>query len=311
MDTQRSLMSYILLALKGMLMGAADVVPGVSGGTVAFMTGIYEELIASLRRCGPQALVVLFKQGPVAAWRYVNGTFLAVLVSGILLSIALIARTVLYFLETYPVHLWALFFGLILASSLVILKMIPNWNRNIVSTAILGAVIAYAVTSMVPVSVEVSQMTIFAGGMIAICAMILPGISGSFILLLMGLYGPVLAAVKGFEVVTLSIFLLGCVVGLLSFSRLLHWMFNHYHNITLALLAGFMFGSLNKVWPWKYTTAYTIDRHGREVALVQENVWPSGYEALSGDPSFAAAAFGLMAVGGLLVLLLEWRSRSG
>ena len=170
---------------------------------------------------------------------------------------------------------------------------------------------AWVITSMTPVSVALTPTSALLGGMIAICAMILPGISGSFILLLMGLYAPILAALKGFEWGVLLFFVLGCVVGLISFSRVLHWMFQRFHSITLALLAGFMLGSLNKVWPWKYTTAYTIDRHGREVALVQDNVLPWGYEELNGEPSFLISALVLAAIGVLLVLLLEWRSRQG
>ncbi|MBY4675666.1 DUF368 domain-containing protein [Marinobacterium arenosum] len=309
MSQLRSVTAYLWLALKGMLMGAADAVPGVSGGTVAFMTGIYEELIDSLRRFDLQALRLLFREGPLTAWRHVNGSFLLVLFCGILFSVLTMARLVLYLLAEYPIQLWALFFGLILASCWVVARCIDGWERNRIASFLLGVVTAYLVTSLIPISLEATPLTVFLAGMLAICAMILPGISGSFILLLLGLYAPILAAIKGFEWALLLLFASGCAVGLLSFSRLLHWLFQHHHEATLALLAGFMLGSLNKVWPWKYTTAYTIDRHGREVALVQENLLPGGYESLTGEPAFMASAVGLMALGAMLVMALEWRKQ--
>lgn len=308
MEKARSLASWLGLLFKGMLMGAADAVPGVSGGTIAFMTGIYEELIDSLRRCGPQALVVLHRQGLKAFWQYINGTFLLVLVSGILFSLITVARSVLYLLATYPVQLWALFFGLILASTVVITRMIPRWDRNSVTFFLSGVFLALLITSMTPMAIQLTPLSAFLGGMIAICAMILPGLSGSFILLLLGLYAPVLAALKGFDWSILLFFVAGCAVGLMAFSRVLHWMFERFHDVTLALLAGFMLGSLNKVWPWKYTVAYTIDRKGKEVPLVQENVLPATYSDLVGEPSYLISAVLLLAGGAALVLLLEWRS---
>ncbi len=311
MENTRSLAAWLGLLFKGLLMGAADAVPGVSGGTIAFMTGIYEELIDSLRRCGPQSLQVLFRQGPRAFWQLINGNFLLVLVSGVLLSLVGVARSVLYLLETYPVQLWALFFGLILASTVVIVRMMPGWQRNSVAFFLLGTLLALLVTSLTPMALELTPVTAFMGGMIAICAMILPGVSGSFILLLLGLYAPVLAALKGFEWQALSFFVAGCAVGLMAFSRVLHWMFERFHVLTLALLAGFMLGSLNKVWPWKYTVAYTIDSKGQEVALVQDNVLPWSYAELHGEPACLASAVLLAVVGAAMVLALERRSQRG
>lgn len=309
MENTRSLAAWLGLLFKGILMGAADAVPGVSGGTIAFMTGIYEELIDSLRRCGPHSLVVLFRQGPKAFWQSINGNFLLVLVSGVLLSLIGVARSVLYLLETYPVQLWALFFGLILASTLVILRMMPGWQRNSAAFFMLGTLLALLLTSLTPMTLELTPVTAFSGGMIAICAMILPGVSGSFILLLLGLYAPVLGALKGFEWQTLSFFIAGCAVGLMAFSRVLHWMFERFHALTLALLAGFMLGSLNKVWPWKYTVAYTIDSKGQEVALVQDNVLPWSYAELHGEPASLISALLLAVLGAVMVLALEWRSQ--
>ncbi len=305
MQKQRSLQEYLALSGKGMMMGAADAVPGVSGGTIAFITGIYEELIFSLKQFGPDALMMLFKQGPAAAWKHVNGSFLLTLLAGIIFSLATISRAVLFWLDNYPELLWSFFFGLILASVWSVCRHIERWESNVFTAFVAGTVVAYLVTSISPTTIEVTPLFVFLSGMVAICAMILPGISGSFILLLLGMYTPVLMAIKNFEVFTLSILACGSVIGLLSFSRVLSWMFSSFKTTTLALLGGFMLGSLNKVWPWKYTTAYTIDRHGEQIPLVQENISPLSFESLTGQPAFLAYAVGLMILGAGVVYLLE------
>ncbi|MGB0466161.1 MAG: DUF368 domain-containing protein [Pontibacterium sp.] len=304
MSSVRTWRDYLVLSGKGVMMGAADAVPGVSGGTIAFMTGIYEELIASLHRCGPEALRVLTRQGIKAAWQHINGPFLLALVAGILLSIAGLARGVLYLLHTYPEMLWSFFFGLILASSWLVVQHIDNWRGNALTAFVSGTILAYLITSISPAAVEPTPLLFFTSGMIAICAMILPGISGSFILLLLGMYSPILTAVKEFDLLVLCLFTGGCVIGLLSFARVLNWMFSSHRVITLALLGGFMLGSLNKVWPWKYTTAYTINRHGEEIPLVQENILPGSYEALTGQSAWLGSALILMLLGILLVILI-------
>lgn len=309
MQNQRSWWDYLTLTLKGMMMGAADAVPGVSGGTIAFITGIYEELIHSLKQCGPEAVTVLFKQGPVAAWRHINGTFLIVLLSGILISLMSIARVVLYWLEQYPELLWSFFFGLIFASVWSVCRHIERWESHVATAFFSGAVLAFLITTVSPAAIEPSSLVVFLSGMVAICAMILPGISGSFILLLLGMYAPILMAVKNLELATLGIFALGCVIGILSFSRVLSWMFSSFKTTTLALLGGFMLGSLNKVWPWKYTTTYTIDRHGKQIPLVQENITPASFEALTGEPAMLMYALLLMSLGAVLVFLMEWFGR--
>lgn len=301
----RSARDYLKLAGKGMMMGAADAVPGVSGGTIAFITGIYEELIESIRRCDLNALRILFSQGIGACWRHINGTFLVTLLSGIIISLVSLARVVLYLLDNQPVLLWSFFFGLILASVWSLVRHVKGWNLNSNLTFLLGALVAYVITSMVPGTVSVTPWTLFGSGMLAICAMILPGISGSFILLLLGMYAPILAAVKGFEFVSLGLFVGGCVIGLISFSRLLSWAFHHHRRMILALLGGFMLGSLNKVWPWKYTLSYTLDRHGEAVPLLQRNVFPSAFNELTGLPAQLWPALALMLVGVVLVLVLD------
>lgn len=304
---QRSMRSYLSIGGKGMMMGAADAVPGVSGGTVAFITGIYEELIHSLRQVDLNAAKILFSDGPKAFWAHINGSFLLALVGGIIFSLASFAHLIVYLLDTYPEMLWSFFFGLILASTWSVMRHIPRWDMNTLSFFILGTLSAYVVTSISPTQIEATSLMIFLAGSIAICAMILPGISGSFILLIMGLYGPILGAVKSFDLPVILLFMSGCVVGLLSFVRVLDWLFSNYKALTLAVLSGFLLGSLNKVWPWKYTTAYTVDRHGKEVPLVQDNISPFAYEALTGQNSFMVASLVLLIVGMALVLLLDSR----
>ncbi len=304
----RSRTDYLKLAGKGMMMGAADAVPGVSGGTIAFITGIYEELIESIRRCDIEAVRLLFSQGVGACWRHINGTFLVTLLGGIVLSLVSVARLVLYLLDNQPVLLWAFFFGLILASVWSLIRHIKGWNFSNSLIFFLGARIAYVLTSMVPGSLSATPWTLFGSGMLAICAMILPGISGSFILLLLGMYAPILAAVKGFDFGSLGLFVSGCVIGLISFSRLLSWAFHHHRRMILALLGGFMIGSLNKVWPWKYTLSYTMDSHGGAVPLLQRNVSPSVFHELTGLPAQLWPALALIVIGMVLVLALDRNS---
>ncbi|MBN0987020.1 DUF368 domain-containing protein [Amphritea pacifica] len=305
MNTTRTTREYLGLFFKGVMMGAADVVPGVSGGTIAFITGIYEELINTIKSFNPGAVRVLFQRGPGAFWKQVNGSFLLVLLAGIVTSIATIAGAVLFLLANYPVLLWAFFFGLILASVWLVMSHIERWDMNLISSFIIGSIVAYIITSIAPVSVEPSALMVFLSGAVAICAMILPGISGSFILLLLGMYAHILAAVKGADFQLIGLFVVGCVVGIMSFSRLLSWMFSHHRQVTLALLAGFMFGSLNKVWPWKYTLSYTINQHGEQVPLLQDNVLPWNFESITGQSAFMFWALGLTLVGIVIVVVME------
>lgn len=286
-------------------MGAADAVPGVSGGTIAFITGIYEELIFSLKQCGVSALKILFQDGIKAAWQHINGGFLAVLFGGVILSILTLSRVVLYLMAEHPILLWSFFFGLILAAVWSVIRHIERWSLGIIGIFLFGAVSAFLITIISPTQIESTPLIVFLSGMIAICAMILPGISGSFILLLLGMYAPMLNAVKDFQIMTISIFASGCVAGLLSFSHVLSWMFKHYKTMTLALLGGFMLGSLNKVWPWKQTIEVVIDRHGKEIPIVQDNILPHTFEALNAQPSLMAYAIILMLLGVVLVIGLE------
>lgn len=292
-----------MLYLKGMAMGAADVVPGVSGGTIAFITGIYEELIENIKSIGPGTLSVLAKEGVASAWRSFNGTFLLVLFMGIATSIFSLAKLITGLLHTHPIPLWSFFFGLILVSSWYVARQIPKWSAASIVSLLLGAGMAFGITQAAPATVEPSYLITFIAGSIAICAMILPGVSGSFILLIFGLYSYILTAVKTLQLEVLSIFALGCVVGLMGFSRFLSWMLKRYHELTLALLTGFMLGSLNKVWPWKQTLTYRVNSHGEQVPLIQENLSPFNFEEVVGaDPQLLLSV--LLAVGAVIIVLV-------
>lgn len=300
----RSKSDWILLYLRGMAMGAADVVPGVSGGTIAFITGIYEELLGAIKSVDVQALKLLHTAGPRAAWAHINGNFLVALLAGIFTSILSLARLISYWLEVYPTLLWAFFFGLIVASVWHLIRRMHGWNVARALLLLAGAVLAYGIGELKPADIEPAWWYIFLSGAIAICAMILPGISGSFILVLLGMYGHTLLAIKGLDIGYVLLFALGCGSGLLAFSRLLSWLFDHYHDATLALLVGFLLGSLNLVWPWKHTLSFYQGSHGPK-PLEQANVLPVNYEALTGQEPFTLLCVALMVLGFVLVIALE------
>lgn len=286
-------------------MGAADVVPGVSGGTIAFITGIYEELLGSIRSVNGEAVKLLLRFKLVDFWRHINGSFLIVLLSGILFSIVSLSRLILYLLEFHAELLWSFFFGLIVASAVVVGKKIPRWTLGVVLFGLIGAAIAYYVTIATPTQTPEAYWFIFLSGAIAICAMILPGISGSFLLVLLAKYEFILGAVRDLRLSIVAVFGLGCLVGILSFSHVLNWALKNYHNATVALLTGFMVGSLNKVWPWKQTLETYTDRHGEVKPLVQENVLPGTFEVLTGQESYLQYAVLLAIFGFLFVYLID------
>jgi putative membrane protein len=292
---------YLILILKGMGMGAADVIPGVSGGTIAFITGIYEELINSIKSINPGTFRVLFNEGVPSFWKAINGNFLLSIVIGIGISVLSLARLLKYILENYPELIWSFFFGLIVASAIYVAKQIRIWNIWTIISLVAGIVAAYIITEITPAETTNAWWFVFLSGAIAICAMILPGISGSFILLLMGKYTYIIGAVSDFQFGILIIFLSGAVVGIISFSNLLSWLLKKYHHQTIAVLAGFMIGSLNKVWPWKNTIETFIDRHGMVKPLIQQNVLPGNY---SEDP-YVFMAIVLAITGFVLIFVVE------
>ena len=295
----------LLLYAKGMAMGAADVVPGVSGGTVAFITGIYDELLRSISAV-PNAVRPLLRGRIGEAWKTANASFLLVLFAGVLTSILSLARLITFLLETHPIPVWSFFFGLILVSVHLVGKEIQRRNLSRLVSFCLGIGFAYWITVAAPVQWGSSSLSLFFAGAIAICAMILPGISGSFILVLLGLYPVVLGAVKSLDIGVMMTFACGCLVGLLSFARLLSVLLQRWRDLTLAFLTGLMLGSLNKVWPWKETLTWRTNSSGENVPLLQQNLMPGSYGELTGqDPQLLLAV--LLAVGGIvLVLGLEW-----
>ena len=292
-------MYNLWLFLKGVAMGAADVVPGVSGGTIAFVTGIYDQLLGSIRRVDAEALRLLFREGPKAAWTHINGNFLVILGSGILTALLTLANGIHYLLQNYPEWLWAFFFGLIVASTVHVGREIRQRDLPTLLMLLVGIGLAAWVSVATPTSIEPTPLVVFAAGSVAICAMILPGISGSFILLLMGLYEPILGALRNLDLLIMATFASGAAIGLMAFSRVLSWMLEHQRNTTFSLLTGFMIGSLVKVWPWKVTLESRLNSHGELVPVVQDNILPT----LSADVGLAVA---LMVAGVVLVLGLEW-----
>ncbi|MBT7817451.1 MAG: DUF368 domain-containing protein [Polaribacter sp.] len=298
----RNLKDYLVIGLKGMAMGAADVVPGVSGGTIAFISGIYEELLGSISNVNFDLLKTLKQDGFKAAWKEVNGNFLLSLFIGIFVSIVSLAKAIKYLLENEPVLLWSFFFGLVLASVIYIAKQITKWNFVAILALILGSFLAYYITTLNPlVSENSSILFMFIAGAIAICAMILPGISGAFILVLLGAYKPVLAAVNDRDYKTIAAVGFGAIIGLLAFSKVLKWLFTHYKNYTLAVLTGFIIGSLNKIWPWKETLTWRTNSHGVEVPFNQQSVSPFSYV---GEAELTMAII-LATIGFGLILLME------
>ncbi len=302
---------YLIITLKGLAMGAADVVPGVSGGTIAFISGIYQELIDSINNVDISVLKTLKKDGLKAAWQQVNGGFLLALLTGIFISVLTFSKIITQLLASHPILVWSFFFGLIIASIVLIWKETSNWKLVDILALVVGIILSYYITIARPVSSPDSYWYLFLSGFIAIIAMILPGISGAFILLLMGSYETVIGtinkfregivkfdmAVLGEALMKLSVFALGAIIGLKSFSKILHWMFEKHKNTTLALLIGFMAGSLNKVWPWKQVLETRSNSHGEIVPFLEKSIMPQNFE---GNPQVMTAI--ILAIIGFVVI---------
>jgi putative membrane protein len=291
--------------LKGFAMGAADIVPGVSGGTIAFISGIYERLINALAKFSPTLIRLYRQQGFAVVWQTIDGFFLSVLFAGILSSVFTLSRLISYLLSNFPSMVWGFFLGLIIGSVWFVLKAIKHRTPLLILYVIAGGMLALMITSFSPMVLEPTSLNLFLSGAIAICAMILPGVSGSFLLLLLGMYAPVISAVKGFDLVSLGIFASGCIVGLLSFTHILNWALKRFYDVTMAVLTGFMIGALNKVWPWKNTVEYRFNPQGIDQPIVQTNLSPFEYEALTGEPSHWPWVLLLVVMGIVLVVLLE------
>ncbi len=290
-------------------MGAADVVPGVSGGTIAFITGIYQELIDSIKSVNFSSLKLLLKGEFKEFWNSINANFLISLFLGVGISVISLARGLKYVLENQPILIWSFFFGLIIASAIYVGKGIKKWSISPIISLVLGVVAAYVITVITPAEANTSYGFIFLSGSIAICAMILPGISGSFILVLLGMYSFILGAVSSLNIPVIGVFLAGAVIGIILFSNILSWLLHKYYNTTIALLAGFMIGSLNKVWPWKQVLETYIDRHGEVKPLIEQNILPTSYlESTGSNPQLVYAIF-FAVLGFSLIFIIEGVSK--
>jgi putative membrane protein len=288
----RTPFQFLFITLKGMAMGAADVVPGVSGGTIAFISGIYDELLSSINAVNFDAVKTLFKKGVIPFWKQINGSFLLALFSGIIVSILSLAKAIEWALYNHPELLWAFFFGLVLASVIMVGRTV-KWGLFPFVSLICGAIIAYYLTVLPAMGDSTNRFFLFGAGFIAICAMILPGISGSFILLLMGAYRPVIEALSNRDWFTVGVVGMGCATGLLVFSRVLKWLLNKHRNITIAILTGFLVGSLNKLWPWKEVLQSEII-NGKTKVILEKSIAPYG------DNTYLIV---FSAIGGFLLLL--------
>jgi putative membrane protein len=291
----RSFLGYVILAVKGFCMGASDVVPGVSGGTMALILGIYEDLIDAIKSFDLPSVRLLLRGEIKAFLNHVSYRFLLAVGAGIFLAVFSLAKALSWLLQHQPVLLWSFFFGLILASIIVVGHRVKHWCPSRWTSLVGGALGAYFIVGLVPVSTPEAPWFLFLSGAIAICAMILPGISGSFILVLLGKYEFALQAVNHRDVLSLSILAIGAATGIVLFSRLLGWLLDKWHDLTVSLLAGLMLGSLRKIWPWKETLETMRDRHGDLVPLIQKNILPPQWG------SEVVAAISLMVLGFLMV----------
>lgn len=300
----RTLKGYFGLAARGFAMGCADIVPGVSGGTMAFILGIYEELVMSIRAGARKPFwQALLQLNLPAALDAVNARFLAAVLFGIAVAVVTLSSWLEWVLKNHPVLIWSFFFGLVFASIVTVRMQIRSWSPSLFAALAAGAIGAYFVVGAVPVQTPESAWFLFLSGMLAICAMILPGISGSFILVLLGKYQFVLVAVNQRDLVSLATVGAGAVVGIVTFAQVLAWLFKRYHDLTIAVLIGLMAGSLRKIWPWKETVASIIDRHGEVLPTVERNLLPTAWS------SEVALALALALAGFAVVIALDRLSK--
>lgn len=312
---QRNLKDYLIISAKGLAMGAADVVPGVSGGTIAFISGIYEELIETINGLNLAFFSVWKKEGFKVSWKKYNLSFLIALFSGIVTSILSLARIIKWLLHNEPLLLWAFFFGLVLASILYIGKQITSWKPKVIAGIVLAAVLSYFITIAEPLSSPDSNWYLMFCGFIAIIAMILPGVSGAFILLILGVYQTAIDILNqlreglvhlNFDILwqaisKILIMGIGALIGLKLFSKVLNWMFKHHNNMTLAILTGFMIGSLNKLWPWKKVLSWRTNSEGLQVPFIEKSILPTQFD---GNANTLLVLL-FITIGFLLILILE------
>ncbi|MDR5891335.1 DUF368 domain-containing protein [Halomonas mongoliensis] len=302
---------YPGIFLRGAGMGAADAVPGVSGGTIAFVTGIYEELIHTIKQFGPSAFVAWRRGGLPLLIAHLNLGFVIPLLAGIAASLITVAHLVVWLMEDYPLLLNGFFFGLVAASALVVSRHPLDWRWWHIAPLVAGLVMAHFLPALMPLITLLGSQEIMlvVGGAIAISALLLPGVSGSFLLLTMGLYGTVMQGIRSFDLGLIAIFGLGCLIGLFFFSRLLSWLLHRFHTGTLQLLVGFIVGSLPVLWPWRELVRYQLGPEGQMIPLDYRYLTPSDFAMLTGEPSQLTAVVALMLAGAALVLLLDRTSR--
>jgi putative membrane protein len=287
-------------------MGGADVIPGVSGGTIAFVTGIYDELLNSIKSVDIAAIRLLLKLKVREFWGKINGNFLIVLLAGLVTAWISLAKLMLYVLKNYQIPTWSFFFGLIVISTLLVLREVKKWKFNSIFLMGLGVVLAYALTLLAPTTTPNSLVFVFLAGAIAICAMILPGISGAFILLLLGKYEFIMTEVfVHYNVGVFFTFSAGCITGLLGFSHVLTWVFKNYHDLAVSILAGFMIGFLNKIWPWRQVLQYYTNSKGEQTVAFDKSIWPGEFMEVTGQNPQILQAILFAALGILLVVGLE------
>lgn len=282
-------------------MGIAEIIPGVSGGTIAFITGIYERLINSIKSFHPNLFPLLKREGIKAVWNKIDGSFLVALFAGMLFSIVLFVNLITWLIEAHPLLLWSFFFGLILGSCIYIGRKVKTWNLVAILLSLAAVFVAYYITIAVPAQGSEAPWFIFFCGAIAVSALLLPGLSGSFILLLLGMYQLIMGSVRDLDLKIITLFGSGMLLGVLTFSHVLSWAFRKYKNATLAILTGFMLGSLNKIWPWREVLSYRTNSSGEREPFLEKSVLPNDY---SGDPMIISCLL-LMILGFVAVFLLE------
>jgi len=297
---------YILISLKGLAMGAVEVVPGVSSGTIALIAGIYEELLSTIKNF-PVAVKDLFKNkfDLKLFWKNVNGNFLLALFLGMGLGVLSLAKLTKHMLENYPVPVWAFFFGLVLASVWFVLSEVKKWKPTYFALFALGVIAGFLITILTPAETPEALWFIFLSGAIAICAMMLPGISGSFMLLMLGKYQYVLTALTEANIPVILTFISGAAIGIILFSHFLSWLLKSYHAITIFFLGGVMFGSLNKIWPWKKVVETAVKSNGEVVPIVENNILPTTYTELYGEPSYVLYAIIMFMVGLSIIFVID------
>jgi len=304
---ERNWIGHLMLLFRGMAMGAVDVVPGVSGGTIALITGIYEELILSIKSINAELVKLLFRKGPAAAWKKANGNFLVSVVSGILISIFSLARLLSWLFEHHAMLVWAFFFGLIAGSALFVGKRVERWHFYPIFSILAGTALAFYITQATPSTGPDYWWYIFLSGSIAFCALVLPGISGAFILILLGKYEFMLNAVKDLNIGALVLFGMGGITGVIAFSHVIGWLLKKHPNTTLALLTGFMAGSLYKLWPWKKVLETRVSSAGEVVPVIEQNILPYEYAQIYGqDPMVAAIITCMIAGFGIIAGFMYW-----